>query len=347
MEISELTALFRAVARLNADGKLDPDLVQALRRLVAPRRTEAQAVGAQSKDIRRTAPARSADGMTEEDQELKGGETAPFTPTKSDDTARKTKRGRDRGDAEGLVTIQSVLERVTEHADLVPDERRSVPRGHPDGPAEAEAPTAPQPVEALFPPVRVRAILREMATMETPSGRPDLDTSVKLIASGKPIRSMPQELISTLPHSILWLFDAGPSMLPFSRDKQQLARTATRLLGQDRVRIGDYISDPLKGTRPRGEVRWLPLRWPSRSSALVVVSDLGIGGDQPVDACLQSTWWPFLEGARVRGVSTVLLNPYEHDRWPAVAAAFDTALTWDARTGVQSLRRSRRSGKGH
>jgi hypothetical protein len=184
-----------------------------------------------------------------------------------------------------------------------------------------------------------------MATLSTPSGRPDLDAAVKLIAASKPIRRMPQFLISTLPHSILWLFDAGPSMLPFSRDKQQLARTATRLLGEDRIRIGDFITDPMKGMRPRGQIRWLPLHWPSRQSALVIVSDLGIGSDQVIEAGLQSRWWLFLGEARRRGLSTVLLNPYEQDRWPLSAEGFDTALTWDSDIGVQALRRMRRAGK--
>jgi hypothetical protein len=246
-----------------------------------------------------------------------------------------------------LVAIKSLLQLITEHADLVPEQRDSTPQRRDRATVESDLRGLPVPVEALFPAGRVRAILREMATVPVPSGRPDMDAAVQWIAAGKPIREMPQFLVTALPHAIHWLFEAGPSMLPFARDKQQLARTATRLLGQDRVRIADFLADPRKGTRPRGQVKWRPLHWPGRQSAVVIVSDLGIGDDQMIDARAQGIWWSFTEEAAQRGVSTVLLNPYEHQRWPPVTGAFDLALTWDAGARVQALRRTRRSGKDH
>jgi hypothetical protein len=126
-----------------------------------------------------------------------------------------------------------------------------------------------------------------------------------------------------------------------------LARTVIRLLGDDRVRIGDFIADPKKGMRPRGQVKWLPLHWPGRQSTVVIVGDLGTGDGQMVEARAEGIWQAFLDEAGRRGVSTVLLNPYEHNRWPPVALDFDIALTWDARTGVQELRHTRRSGNPH
>ena len=93
-------------------------------------------------------------------------------------------------------------------------------------------------------------------------------------------------------------------------------------------------------------MKWQPLRWPSRNSAIVVVSDLGIGGNQMIDVNSQHVWMTFLEEAERRGINMILLNPYESDRWPAVSAAFDTTLTWDTETGVQELRHKRRLGKG-
>jgi hypothetical protein len=117
-----------------------------------------------------------------------------------------------------------------------------------------------------------------------------------------------------------------------------------RLLGDERVRIADFIADPRKGVRPRGQVTWQPLRWPGRHCTAVVVGDLGIGDEEMIDARAAGFWGAFIDEARGRGVGTVLLNPYDEARWPPVAHAFDLALTWDAHTRVQALRRTRRGG---
>jgi hypothetical protein len=239
-----------------------------------------------------------------------------------------------------MVAIRSVLQLITERADLSPGEQRGAVPASVRERSSADRGMASVPVEALFPASRVRAILREMSTVPTATGEPDLERVVRRIATGEPVRELPRRLVSALPHAIHWLFEAGPSMLPYTRDKQQLALTAARLLGEDRTRIGDFINDPLKGVRQRGQVSWSEMRWPARFSALVVVSDLGIGeGD---DESVSSLWRPILDEAVRRGVIAVLLNPYKHDRWPEVAAAFDVSLTWDTGSGVQKLRRSKR-----
>jgi hypothetical protein len=115
-------------------------------------------------------------------------------------------------------------------------------------------------------------------------------------------------------------------------------------MGEDRIRIADFIIDPLKGVRPRGQVKWVPLSWPTPPAAFVVVSDLGEGKKQTAGAVDQEIWRTFLQKAKAQGVSTILLNPYPQDRWPHVTQAFDIALTWEAASGVQALRRTQRIG---
>jgi hypothetical protein len=164
-------------------------------------------------------------------------------------------------------------------------------------------------------------------------------------ARAEPADRLPRRLVSTLGHSVQLLFDAGPAMLPFARDKQQLAATATRLLGRDRVRVADFIGNPLQGVRAQRQVRWDDLRWPGRRSALVVVSDLGMGNSGGAEAQLHAhEWQRFIDEAHRRGLRSVVLIPYARERWPEAARGFGTALTWDLGTGVQALHKSARRG---
>lgn len=348
MALGELSALIRAVARLHPSGEIDPELIQALSRLIAPARVTARPARAAS-EPRLGGATTSADTTPRAARAQSPLDRSPPVSGAREGDRDRPGRGRsaERAEDDRLQAIESVLELIIEQADLLPDRQPGATHEAERGGAEPELRVASVPVEALFPPGRVRAVLREMATVPTPCGAPDLHKAVELIAHAKPILALPRALVGTLPHSIHWVFEAGPSMLPYVRDKQQLARTVTRLLGEDRVRLGDFIADPLKGVRPRGQVKWRSLHWPGARSALVVVSDLGIGGGETVDALAESIWPMFLDQARQRGVSTVLLNPYGQDQWPDVASAFDIALTWDADTGVQSLRRTRRRRRAH
>lgn len=346
MEFNAYIALLRATARLHPNGDVDPHLIEALGRLIAPHRRGGPSPIRQNRQPAGTARAHGSEDKPQDSQ--KNVQADPLASSLRQPGAAKpkaaTRQKRDRGD--NLVAIESELVLISEQADLVVEQQGKAAQDRRRRSAPVEPPTVSPPVADLFPDVRVRAVMREMATLSIPSGRPDLQAAVKLISSGRPIEKMPQLLMSALPHAILWLFEAGPTMLPFSRDKQQLARTTIRLLGEDRIRIADFIADPMKGIRPRGQVKWQPLRWPSRHSAIVVVSDLGIGGTQVIDVNSQHVWMTLLEEAERRGIHMVLLNPYEPDRWPAVSAAFDTTLTWDTETGVQELRHKRRLGKG-
>jgi hypothetical protein len=347
MELLELSALMRAVAALHPQGAIDQDLIGALSHLIAPKRDgvkKAQPIQPESRGISPHRPGVSAPsrGATRSDDRA---QPSPIHHRDRGDRAKGSRRTKD--DTDELIAIETVLELIVEQAGLVPEQHDSTSRDRAQRTRYPEERIAPTPVEALFPPGRVRAVLREMTTVPTPTGPPDLRKAVRRIAQGEPILEVPRTLVNTLPQSIHWLFEAGPSMLPYARDKQQLARTVTRLLGEDRVHLADFIADPLKGIRARGQVKWRPLRWPGPRSALVIVTDLGIGGGESVDAFATAVWASLLAQAAQRGVSTVLLNPYGHDRWPSVAHGFDIALTWDAGTGVQTLRRSWRTSRGH
>lgn len=206
--------------------------------------------------------------------------------------------------------------------------------------AALESP-AQAPLESLFASGRVRAILRELATRRQRIGEVDIAAAVALMTRGEPIARVPRRLLSSLGHTVQLLFDSGPLMLPFARDKQQLLASATRVIGRDRLRAADFVGTPLDGIRAQRQVRWDAMRWPDRRSAVIVVSDLGCGVEGEAGLRFDA-WMRFGHEAAARGLRTFVLIPYPRDRWPDASAAFGTALTWDIATGVQALRRSRR-----
>ena len=343
MTTDHLAVLLRAVAALRPAGPLDPALVQALARLIGPR----PAVGAPVADAGASAPAlapvtlssRAASAAVAAVGIVLGALDAKATGV-ADRTGAAAPRPALPA-ADGATALPAVLEQITERADLAaPRQAPNTPGDAAPGTPEAAGPAAP--IESLFAPRRVRAILRELTTQALPGGQVDIAAAVALIARVEPINHLPQRLVSSLGHSVQLLFDSGPALLPFTQDKQQLAATATRLLGEDRVRTADFLGDPLRGVRVQGQVRWAPLHWPARHSTLVVVSELGLGDGR---AAVQAAGWRrFLAEAKQRGLRSVLLIPYAPARWPVAARHFDTTLTWDLASGVQGLRRSARRG---
>ena len=333
-EQHEFAALLRAVARLRPRGSLDPALVAALAALIMPQPPAPARAGPQTPEPMRprgapaVGPAAAARGTLPALQ-VQGGslEKSPSRP-----------HGHDTDD---LVANETLLEQVAERADLAAPRRGQAASASPPPRTAAETLGTVAPMESLFAPGRVRAILRELATLSTPSGQPDINAVVALIARGTPIDRLPRRMLSTLGHSVQVLFDTGPAMLPFARDKQQFAATALRLLGKDRVRVADFIGNPLQGVRAQRQVHWSPLHWPGRQSAVVVVSDLGLGGGVAQALAAQAGWRDFVDECGRRGLRCVVLIPYPAERWPAAAAAFSTALAWDTTTGVQALHRSR------
>jgi len=233
----------------------------------------------------------------------------------------------------------TTLRKVAQRADLAPGDRALHPAARERESDAGDTDASSAPVESLFAPNRVRAILGGLATVPVPSGEPDMTNIVDMIARAVPIDQLPERSVHALGHAVQLLFDAGPTMLPFTQDKQQLASAAVRLIGRDRVRVADFLGAPLNGVRVQRSVRWQPFGWPDRRSTVVVVSDLGSGdGRQGIDLA----WRDFLDQAARRQVCTVALIPYPASRWPDGVEGFDAAVTWDLATGVRSLRRALR-----
>ena len=341
MANAQLAALLRAVAQLHPAGPPDLVLVAALASLFSSAQPQVLA-GSVAAGSSAPPPAPAAP-ITPPPR------VAPTSPAGSNTlrpgTATRTVTGHaplvTQGDA--LLAQPSTLARLAGPADLAtPQQGQAGTSGSQRAGSDPAGPSAP--LESLFAPGRMRAILRGLAALDTASGALDIAAAVALIARVQPIRVLPQRLVSTLGHTVQLLLDVGPAMLPFSHDQSQLAASATRLLGRDRVRVADFIGDPGLGVRAQRQVRWAPLQWPGRRSAVLVVSDLGLGSGQA--AALASAWQRFVDETHQRGLRSVLLIPYPAARWPAVAHAFGTTLSWNLASGVQALRRSQRAGPG-
>ena len=334
MAHDRIALLIRAVTRLRVQGSSDAELIDALARLILPEPRGATAEASAPTILRPSAP--QVPRVEPERAALRPPVRPPVVVRPQSEDAGTTARRR----TSSLKGVPSVLEQVIDRADLdvpqsaVIQDRRMSDRS----PSEAQ-PVAP--LESLFASGRVRAIIRELATRTTHTGPVDVAAAVRRIARGDAIDRVPRRPLSSLGHTVQLLFDAGPLMVPFARDKQQLVATATRVLGRDRLRVADFIGTPLQGVRAQRQVRWEGLRWPDRRSAVVVVSDLGTGGERAETDHRAAEWLRFLHDAHARGLRTFALIPYPADRWPQMAAAFSTSLTWDVETGMQALRQQR------
>jgi hypothetical protein len=343
MNVNTLTTLVRTLAHLrspqasDAVDTLDPALVQLLLELLEPTPVAANQTVKRKTSAAQPGTANFSATTTPTQTQARPASPHPDLPDRTTSESTVDRPRTPSHGAQKLVGLPASLVPVIERADLKPPERQTSPTGATGSVASTEAPATHAPMDSLFPAGRVRAILRDMATVASPSGELDTHRVVAQLARGDAITALPQRHRRTLSPSIGLLFDVGPTMLPFSRDKQQLGATALRLLGKDRVRIADFIGSPSQGVRAQRRVRWEALRWPVRGATLVVVSDLGIGAPHLSDA--EHDWAAWLREARGRGIRTLALIPYEASRWPAVAQGFDLAMSWDLSTGVQAVRR--------
>lgn len=241
-----------------------------------------------------------------------------------------------------FAALASQLELLAEASDLVQaaQDRQALERAAQTDRAEPASTSALAPLESLFSPGRSRAILRELASLSRPGDVPDVAAIVQGLAQGQAWTRLPCQARSSLAHSLHLLLDAGPDMLVFGRDKQQLAQSAAKLLGRERLRVADFIGSPVQGLRAQRQLDWQRWRWPARQSVLLVVSDLGLAS--PSGSAAGPHWSDWLAQARQRGLRSIVLIPYARDRWPLLADEFDLALSWDQITGVQALRRAQR-----
>lgn len=202
---------------------------------------------------------------------------------------------------------------------------------------------APKPVP-LFRPQWTRAILGASLSTQTPTGPPDMDRVVEIIAQGGAMRFLPRQRIMTLAHGVQVLFDVGEGMQPFSQDRATLLRDLKRIVGDGALDVLRFTGSP-RQMRRGGKIR----RWraytsfpPQLGACVLVVSDFGIGRTLRLShGASPSTWLAFAKHLNRRGHRIVGFLPYPPSRWPLLLARAVVLVQWDRSTTVGRIRFAR------
>ncbi|MFF7358190.1 MULTISPECIES: hypothetical protein [Streptomyces] len=207
----------------------------------------------------------------------------------------------------------------------------------PEVPPQAAA--SPPDPEPLFPARSARAILQTTLTMpDGRSGPVRVDALVKACAQGKPCARLPRTPRPTLRFGVQVLMDLGEGMRPFLRDQRRLLNDIRALMGPDLVGVRYFSDSPLRGAGPGQRRHWGPYRPPSRGTRVLIVSDLGIGGD-PLDPRRASAaeWSRLTHLVRRAGCAPVALVPYPKHRVPHRLRSRVPVIPWSERTTVNTV----------
>ena len=142
------------------------------------------------------------------------------------------------------------------------------------------------------------------------------------------------------------LVDRGMGMAPYRADQKHLVEMLDDVLADDRLEILDFVGCPNRALSNRsapGPAPWSP---PAADVPVVVLTDLGIGGDL-VDQGRASVgeWLQFAQSVRRSGHELLAFVPYEASRWPPSLAHAMTPIHWSERTTAAEVRHARRDAK--
>jgi hypothetical protein len=202
---------------------------------------------------------------------------------------------------------------------------------------------APKPVP-LFRPQWTRAILGASLSTQTPTGPPDMDRVVEIIAQGGVMRFLPRQRVMTLAHGVQVLLDVGEGMQPFSQDRATLLRDLKRIVGDGALDVLRFSGSLRKVRRGRTIRRWRAYTGfpPQLGACVLVVSDFGIGRSLSLShGASPSTWLAFAKRLNRRGHRVVGFLPYPPSRWPLLLARAVVLVQWDRSTSVGRIRFAR------
>jgi len=191
----------------------------------------------------------------------------------------------------------------------------------------------------LFVPRWTRAILSTALSSFTDAGGIDIVETVRLVAAGHALRRLPRRRVARMAPAAHVLVDAGGSMIPFLADQVRLTAELAQVVGGSAIEVLKFIGTPLRkaGRGPRGS--WQPYAPPPASTAIVLISDLGLADTGLLEASASPAEWSrFLEWMQVRGCRVIALVPYGSRRWPLEIARLARLITWDRSTTVRQVR---------
>jgi hypothetical protein len=212
------------------------------------------------------------------------------------------------------------------------------------GPEALLPPPSPPP---LFGRVQQRGLLSAALATPAAEGDVDVDAAVRTLAELRPLRRLPRRRVPTLRRGVHLLLDIGAGMLPFLQDQQTLVRALDDILADDRLAIRYFAGSPTRGAGSGDRDEWRTWRPPAAGIPVLVVSDLGLGGERfDEDRAGVDEWLSFAAAAGAAGHRPIALVPYEATRWPAALQRAMTLVHWSERTTAAAVRRALRESWG-
>jgi hypothetical protein len=207
---------------------------------------------------------------------------------------------------------------------------------------EASEFIAPVP-DSLLVPTWTRSILGSALATLSGNGPLDMERLVRGVAHGIPLRRVPRRSLPTLAKGVQMLVDKSDTMLPFASDQDDLLRQVEAVVGRERLAVLHFEGCPSWGAGVGLRSEWkdyLESHRPPRGTSVLLVTDLGIGGNRyGRRSATPAEWHNFAEQLYRHGCPVVAMVPYGQCRWPPELTRCIKLLAWDRTTSTQTVRR--------
>ncbi|HKV10683.1 MAG TPA: hypothetical protein VJ725_21260 [Thermoanaerobaculia bacterium] len=207
-------------------------------------------------------------------------------------------------------------------------------------PGPAVAPPEPDP---LLVPGWTRSVLSGALATLASQGPLDVERLVRAVARAAPVLRVPRRPWPTLARGVQVLVDRSESMAPFARDQTWLVAQIRAVAGRETTQVLYFDGLPAWGAGPGSRRLWreyLPWHTPPAGTAVLLVSDLGLGAPLlGARTAGVASWQQFAEDLARAGCPAVAFVPYGPRRWPRELRRAFHLLHWDPKTSVHAVRR--------
>lgn len=196
-----------------------------------------------------------------------------------------------------------------------------------------DAPSAPG-LMPLFEPATTASLLRATVLMPEPRGRLDVAAIAGAVARRRPLARLPRLPCHVIARDVVVLQDLGEGMDAFIDDVELFIGALQQVTGHSALRVGGFLGSPTEALAELGC---------HRGTAVVVLSDLGLGRLARPDERGLRRWIELAETTRRIGARVTALVPWPAGRWPPALAARLALVTWDRTTSVAQVMRAVRA----
>lgn len=201
-------------------------------------------------------------------------------------------------------------------------EVETLPHEPPAGAAGGE----PPPLQPLWPVATTPSLLRAAVVMPQADGEPDVGALVDALARRRGLQRLPRRQAWSIAHDVVLLQDLGAGMDAFIEDMEPLLHALRQVAGRHAVRDEAFVGRPLEALERAGC---------HRGTAVVVLSDLGLGRLATAEERDPARWFELADAVARAQARLTVLTPWE--RWPAELAARLSLVTWDRGTAVAQV----------